>query len=95
MLLEKHKGQWRGGCRGPGFMAGGWNEDLSSGLQAAVTLSLSRGEAEPEKCFVGLCKGITAWFPKEAKLCQQALGVCLPVSGLQQVLNLSACFRHS
>lgn len=71
-------------------MAGGWSEDL----QATVTLSLSRGEAEPEKCFVGLCKGITAWFPKEAKLCQQAVCVCLPVSGLQRV-NLSACFRHS
>lgn len=76
-------------------MAGGWNEDLSSGLQAAVTLSLSRGEAEPKRCFVRFCKGITAWFPKEAKLCQQAVCVCLPVSGLQQVLNLRARFRHS
>lgn len=77
------QGSVAGRQQGAGFMAGGWSEDLSSGLQSTVTLNLSRGEAEPEKCFVGLCKGITAWLPKEAELCQQAVCVCLPVSGLQ------------
>lgn len=58
-------------------MAGGWGEDLSPGLQAAVVLSLLRQEAELKACFMGLCKEITAWFPKEAKLCQQAVCACL------------------
>lgn len=54
-------------------------EDLPPGRQAAVVLSLLRQEAEPEGCFMRLCKGITAWFPKEAKLCQQAVCACLSV----------------
>lgn len=65
-----------------GETAGVRGEDVPPGLRAAAVLSLLGHETEPW-CFVGLCKGIAAWFPKEAKLCQQAVCACLPVSRLQ------------